>query len=222
MIVDHDLDVASSLGIKPFRAKGPWWSGDLQTLRNRILRPGTPIPGQSKRVFLDLNDGTSDKLWAMLDAPDISNDTPLVVLVHGLTGSEDSDYMRCSTAFFLQQKYRVLRLNLRGAGPSINQCVGHYHSGCADDIHMALNALPADLLDRGVFMIGFSLGGNILIHLLANCEPAFEIKGAVTISASIDPAGAARRLMAPRNALYQKWLLKQMAHECLATRSYIA
>ena len=43
---------------------------------------------------------------------------PLVILIHGLTGSEDSLYLLTMARLLLDRGGRVLRLNLRGAGPS--------------------------------------------------------------------------------------------------------
>ena len=143
-------------------------------------------------------------------------DSPLVVLIHGLTGSEDSAYVRASAAFHLKRGRRVLRLNLRGAGPSRASCGGHYHAGCWMDIRDTLQALDGELTAQGLFLVGYSLGGNVLINLLARHADGLPIRGAATISASIEPAQAALRLMSPRNAIYHSWLLREMKVECTA------
>ena len=199
-----------------FRARAPWWGGDLQTLRNSLVAGKHELPGSSARLLLPLKDGSGDRLVAMLDTPDGRASGPLIILIHGLTGCEDSAYIRASTVFHLDRGRRVLRLNLRGAGPSRGTCGGHYHSGCAPDICDALAALDTELLQQGLFMIGYSLGGNVLINLLAGYADDFPICGAATVSAPIEPAQAARRLMAPRNALYHTWLLRRMKEEAIA------
>jgi predicted alpha/beta-fold hydrolase len=197
-----------------FRARAPWWGGDLQTLRNN-LAPGTGnLPGTSKRIFLALGDGSGDRIAAMLDSPAKAMDGPLIVLIHGLAGSEASAYLRTSSAFHLNRGRRVLRLNLRGAGPSRATCIGHYHAGCGQDLHHALAALAPDLAAPGFFIVGYSLGGNALLNLLASHD--LPIRGAATVSAPIEPAQAAQRFMEPRNALYHHWLLRQMKQESTA------
>ena len=55
-----------------------------------------------------------------------------------------------------------------------------------------------------------------MLHLLANHGEGLPLRGAATVSASIDPAQAARRMMAPTNALYQCWLLNHMKRETVA------
>ena len=193
-----------------FRSRAPLWGGDLQTLRNLVVPNRSDLPGLSERVYLTLEDGSGDRLAAMLHRPAGPANGPLVVLVHGLTGSEDSAYIRASAAFHLKRERRVLRLNLRGAGPSRQTCTGHYHAGCAPDIRDALAALDSELISEGLFLVGYSLGGNALINLLADHAGGSPIRGATTVSAPIDPAQAARRLMAPRNAVYHAWLLRLM------------
>ncbi len=197
-----------------FSPRAPWWGGDLQTLRNSLVRGIGNLPGQSERIYLCLQDSSSDRPAATLDTPVDLAGSPLVVLIHGLAGSEDSAYVRASAAFYLKRGHRVLRLNLRGAGPSRLSCGGHYHAGCAPDLHDALAALGEGLLDAGLFLIGYSLGGNALLNLLAS--HTLPISGAVTISAPIEPREAAQRFMAPRNALYHHWLLLQMKKESTA------
>lgn len=199
-----------------FRARAPWWGGHLQTLRNKMVRPTVTLPGRQERLYFALSDGSGDQLAALLNSPEDTTDGPLVVLIHGLAGCEDSDYIRLSTAFHLRRGRRVLRLNLRGAGPSRSTCREHYHSGCAPDIRDALMALDSGLLSGGLFLIGYSFGGNVLLHLLADHGEHLPIRGAATVSASIDPAQAARRMMDPTNAFYQRWLLNHMKSQTIA------
>jgi len=201
---------------RAFRSRAPWWGGDLQTLRNKLVGARFALPATSERVSLPLSDGSSDRLTAMLDRPESPVDSPLVVMIHGLTGSEDSAYVRASAYFHLKRGRRVLRLNLRGAGPSRKSCGGHYHAGCWMDIRDALKALDGEPAAQGLFLVGYSLGGNVLVNLLAHQAEGLRIRGAATISASIEPAQAARRLMSPRNEIYHSWLLREMKLECTA------
>jgi len=204
------------LEVPPFRARAPWWGSHLQTLRNKLVRPAIQVPGHHERLRLPLADGSGDRLAAMLDMPAELDDGPLVVLIHGLSGSENSDYMRVSAAYHLRRRRRVLRLNLRGAGPSRASCDGQYHAGCAPDVRDALAALDADLVSRWLFLVGYSLGGNVVINLLAAHADGLDVRGAATVSAAIDPGQASRRLMEPINAIYHRRLLHDVKRECLA------
>ena len=76
-----------------------------------------------ERLHLPLSDGSGDRLAALLSRA-ARNDRPLIVLLHGLTGCETSMNMARAAAYHLTQGYSVLRLNLRGAGPSRASCRG--------------------------------------------------------------------------------------------------
>lgn len=199
-----------------FTAQAPWWGGDLQTLRNKFVRPAIDFQSRSERLHFALADGSGDRMLGMLDKPFDEANGPLVVLIQGLTGCEDSDYMRLSSAFHLMRGRRVLRLNLRGAGPSRQTCGGQYSGACASEIETALSTLDPELTTNGLFLIGYSLGGNILVNLLAECGSSLPILGAATVSAAIDPVSAMRRLMSARNWFYQRWLLTHLKQECAA------
>lgn len=160
-----------------------------------------------------LQDGTDDLLTGTLDVPLRPSSGPLIILIHGLTGSEDSIYSRRTASFQLARNRRVLRLNLRGAGSSRSTCTGYYHAGCAADIMAVLDSLDEEIRPDGVFLIGYSLGGNILINVLARLGTDDLVLGGASVSAPIRPRQAALRLMDRRNALYQFALLQRMKKE---------
>jgi len=202
-----------------FRPRLPWLGGDLQTLRNFLRRPPvdlTPWPG--RRLELPMRDGSGDRLLACLHvSPDTAHG--LVVLVHGLTGCEDSFYLRLSARHWLRSGYAVLRLNLRGAGPSRPLCREQYHAGRSADLRDALQALAASdgrLFDRGLYLVGYSLGGNLLLRFLAEEAEAFPVIAGASVSAPIDLKAAQRRIMEPRNWVYHRYLLSRMRDEARA------
>ena len=165
-----------------------------------------------------MSDGSGDRLTGRLDEPfDAVRASPLILLIHGLTGCEDSSYMRASSCFHQARGRRVLRLNLRGAGTSRNVAAGYYHAGCATDIQDVLGSLKNALVQHGVFLIGFSLGGNILLNLLHKADMHHSVVGAATVSAPIEPAQACQRMMEARNWIYHQFLLSRMKRDVLAS-----
>jgi hypothetical protein len=202
-----------------FRPRFPWLGGDLQTLRNFMRRPRHDLgPWPAERLELALRDGSGDRLVARLHRAG-EGVRGLVVLLHGLTGCEDSLYIRASTAFWLARGRDVLRLNLRGAGPSRALCREQYHAGRSGDLRDALLALregPGVDFAGGLYLMGFSLGANMLLRFLAEEGSAFPVAGAVSVSAPIDMKAAQRRLMQPRNWGYHRYLLGRMRAEALA------
>ncbi len=197
--------------IEPFRPRWPWLGGHLQTVRNQIVQPRHALPA-GERLWLDLGDG--DALAASFHRG-AGGTRPLVILVHGLAGAEDSLYLRASAAYLLDAGFPVLRLNLRGTGPSAPRCCEQYHAGRSEDLRLALAALPDALAGRGIALVGYSLGGNMLLKFLGE-GAAPKVRAAASVSAPIDLADAAATLAAPRNRLYQSWLLAKMREEAWA------
>ncbi len=128
-------------GYPEFKPKVPWLGADLQTLK-AFLTPQPAISHFKSSSQLDflMNDGSGDKLSGIINICDKENtQLPLIVLIHGLTGCDESSYM-CRTAnYFLQFGYSVLRLNLRGAKPGQDLCREHYHAGRGADLNVVLN-----------------------------------------------------------------------------------
>jgi uncharacterized protein len=215
-----ELSRASSTNIPPaefptFYARAPWWSGDLQTLRNFLVGRRPELDHYAaQRIFLPMRDGSGDRLVGTLNLPSAVFATrPLAVLVHGLSGCEDSFYIRKSAAHLLSMGFPVLRLNLRGAGDSRPYCRFQYHAGASNDFAEALAALPRPLAAAGVVAVGYSLGANMLLKYLGEHGGGARLKAAVAISAPLDLAETSRHMMRRRNALYQFYLLRDMRRE---------
>lgn len=205
-----------------FAPRFPWLGGDLQTLRYYFFPCSEDLSAwPSERLSLPLPDGSGDALLAMLHRPRHDAQRPLVILVHGLTGCEGSSYMFETTRWFLALGYPVLRLNLRGAGPSRETCRRSYCGGSGDNVEAALSVLDIEEARRGIVLVGFSLGGTIILHYLAQRVRAVSPVCAVTVSTPLDLGAVIRRLMRPRNTLYHRWLLARMKEAVIGGASEI-
>jgi predicted alpha/beta-fold hydrolase len=199
----------------PFRPRPPWLTGDLQTLRNYLRQPVCDLSAfPAKRLELPMQDG--DRLLGDLNMPGATVEKPLVVLIHGLTGCSTGTYMLVSARHLLQQGFPVLRLTLRGAGPTRGLCRAQYHAGRTQDFREALAALPAALSARGIVAVGYSLGANMLLKYLGEQGADGPVRAAAAISAPIDLAAASLYLRRRRNRLYHGWLIRRMQEEALA------
>jgi uncharacterized protein len=217
------LKARSVVEVEPFVARAPWWGGDLQTLSNYLRPPVRLSAWGEERLVLPLGDGSGDRLAASLSRPAKGAAVrPLVVLIHGLSGDENSKYIRRTAVHLLALGYPVLRLNLRGAGASRPLSKTQYHAGRTGDLELALAALPASLKANGVAAVGFSLGGNMLLKFLGERGHAAPIAAGASVSAPIDLALTSRRLMERRNAVYQSYVLRDMKKEALAPASEVS
>jgi len=197
-----------------FRPLWPWLGADLQTLRNTLAPPRVALDRFSlERFELALPDADGDVLLGSLQRPLDGSGRPLVLLLHGLGGCEDSVYLQRSAQHFLAAGHPVLRLNLRGAGPSRERCRQQYHAGRSEDLRAVLAALVPRWSREGIVAIGFSLGGNLLLKGLGEWGRECALRAAVAVSAPIDLAVSCRRIMAARNAVYHRYLLRKLRRE---------
>jgi len=214
-----------SLPLPEFRERPPWLGGDLQSVRNFLRRPSINLRAyESERILLPLDKRSGDRASAVLHQPraGTAGRRPTVILIHGLTGCEDSIYMCASTAHLLRAGFPVLRLNLRGAGPSRPQCGSHYHAGRSEDLRLILGALPPAVTAGGMVAVGFSLGGNLLLKYLGEVGSRTPLLAAATVSAPLDLTSTAHRIGAPRNAVYHWYFLRECQREVLAPASIVS
>jgi predicted alpha/beta-fold hydrolase len=210
----------SLAGVKlaDFRPKLPWWGGDLQTIRNYAISVNLALPGKAaQRIEVPLEDGSGDRLIGALHVPGRGGGKrPLVALVHGIAGCERSCYMIAAGAYFLARGYPVLRVNLRGAGPSRPYCRRQYHAGNSEDFEALLDKLDPTLTRHGVLAVGFSLGGNLLLKYLGETGSHGPVLRAATVSAPLDLRLASRALMRWRNFPYHRYIITSLKRNCTA------
>jgi uncharacterized protein len=210
--------------LPPFRPRFPWWGGDLQTIANRLRGVSTSLaPHTTERLRVPLPDGTGDTLLASLDRPATPRaGSPLTILIHGLTGAEDSLYLFTLARLLLDRGSRVLRLNLRGAGPSRSVCGQHYYAGRSQDLRTLLSVLPDELTRDGLVAVGYSLGGAMLLKYLGEEGVASPLAAAATVSAPIDLAVTCRSMMRRRNRFYHRYILDLMKAEATGVGAIVS
>ena len=110
----------------------------------------------------------------------------------------------------------MLRLNLRGAGPSRPLCRLSYHAGRSEDLQAVLAQMDGRLARHGLLLVGYSLGGNMLLKHLGEQGRRAQILAAASISAPIDLKATQLSMSRWRNKLYHDFLLRRMKDEALA------
>jgi len=215
--------VAPARAYPRFLARPPWWGGDLQTIRNYLRQPTIALdPYPAEPLEFPMADGSGDTLVATLNRPLApESPRPLVILIHGLTGCEASTYMRASARHLLGRGHPVLRLNLRGAGPSRPRCRLQYHAGRSEDLRTVVGCMDGRLAANGIVIVGFSLGGNMLLKYLGEQGRRAPLLGAASVSAPIDLKATQLRLMQRRNRRYHDHLLARMKQEIAAPDSML-
>ncbi|MDE0334997.1 MAG: alpha/beta fold hydrolase [Defluviicoccus sp.] len=201
--------------VPPFRRRWPWVGADLQTIRNVLPgRLSGIAPETGRRFEIPLGDGSGDRLVARYHpAPGTE---PAALLVPGLTGCEASRHVLQAAGAFLAAGHPAIRLNLRGSPPGRSLARGHYHMDRVRDLAdacLAAAELDPAIRERGIVVLGYSLGGALALRLAAAPFLPAVVRAAVSISAPLDLAAAAERIARPRNRLYERWLLARLREE---------
>ncbi|MGA2186157.1 MAG: alpha/beta fold hydrolase [Bryobacteraceae bacterium] len=135
------------------------------------------------------------------------------IIVHGLEGSSLAGYACSLAQVLLEAGFAAHRFNMRSCGGTENYSGSTlYHSGQTGDLREVVRQLRDDD-DIPFFIIGFSLGGNVVLKLageLADEAPREGIEGVCAVSAPIDLAECVRRLHRPGNWLYANRFLKRL------------
>ena len=145
-----------------------------------------------------------------------------VVLLHGLEGSGEAGYIRSMAWQALSAGLVTHRFHMRTCGGTEHLCKTLYHAGLTSDLRTFLRELRAAGSELPIFLIGFSLGGNVSLKLAGEEGETELIQGVCAISTPIDLAACARRIGEPDNALYENRFLKRMKERLMATGRYTA
>ena len=128
-----------------------------------------------------------------------------VVVVHGLEGSVESQYVIGTANKAWAAGMNVVRMNMRNCGGSHRLGPTLYHSGLSGDVGAVLRELiEHDGLPR-VALTGFSMGGNLVLKLageLGRTAPP-ELAAVAGVSAAMDLGPSADALHDKANRLYE-------------------
>lgn len=186
----------------------PWLAGAfLQTVvgtaplwgsRPRAERVRVPVDGGAVHVNVTWQAG--------------GRRAPLVLLVHGIGGASDSLYMLRAVAPLLAAGYHVARLDLRGAGESLADAPSLYHAGLSSDVGAAAAHLAEDARVSAVGLIGFSLGGNLVLKLAGEwgASPPDHVRGVVAISPLVDLPPTSAALETRATTVYRVYVVRSL------------
>lgn len=140
-----------------------------------------------------------------------------VVFVHGLCGSHKSPNLVRMAKRLEPLGIRTVRYNMRGCGSGKGFAKRSYHSGRSDDVFECIKALKMEHPDSPIVLIGFSLGGNIVLKLageLGTLAPPF-LDSVIAISPPVELYSSVLMLGDPANAMYERYfygLLRTEVH----------
>jgi hypothetical protein len=190
----------------------PRWlrGGHVQTLAGNYW-PRQPLAIVSERevVVVDARDNSRVLCECHWQPEPVRAGRLTVILVHGLEGSSDSQYIRGITALAWNAGCNVIRMNMRNCGGTDTWSPTLYHSGLSEDVWAVLQHFAGAYDLERVAMVGYSMGGNLVLKLAGElaAEAPMWLRGAVGVSPAVDLAASADALNEPSNRMYERHFL---------------
>ena len=190
-------------GASGFRAA--WWltSPHLQTLWPTFFNR-RPAPAL-RRERLELPDGDFVDLDWTAPAPGSR-----VLILHGLEGSLESHYAGGLLSRLRNAGFNAGLMYFRGRSGTPNRLPRSYHSGDTGDLACVLQHLHRRDPDSPLAVVGFSLGGNVLLKWLGEAGSSAGISQAIAVSVPFDLDAAARQLDRGISRIYRNHLLGRL------------
>ena len=142
--------------------------------------------------------------------PGRREDHPLLLLIHGLGGSDLATYAVSAGHLAFSRGFHVARMNMRGAGDSERENPRFYNAGLDTDVLEVLRALEPACAHLSV--LGFSLGASVGLLALGRQReriPA-RVRGMAAVCPPLDLSACASALEGPAGRLYTGYFMRSL------------
>ncbi len=175
--------MARQLPPSRFHAEGPFSPAlgaqgpHAQTILGSLMRPGRHVPARRERWT------TPDGDFLDVDHVSAPAEAPHVLVLHGLEGSSRAGYVLETLRGIARRGWGAVALNFRSCSGEPNVHARSYNSGDPTDALFTVKQMRERLGIRGpVFGVGFSLGGSVLLNLLARTGSDCPLDGGAAVS----------------------------------------
>jgi uncharacterized protein len=179
-------------------------TGHLQTVASAFVPRGFALPTGEERLFR-VDEETQLKGICHWQAGK-ALDRPVIVTVHGLEGSCDSNYARGIADKAWARGFHAVRMNQRNCGGTERLTPTLYNSGMSGDYAAVLTELAEKYGFEKIFFAGYSMGGNLVTKMageFADGAPK-QLRGVAAVCPALDLSACADALERTDNYFYQR------------------
>ncbi len=221
-------------------------NGHLQTIAGNYLRRRNALP-EAEAVLVEVAGATRERPAASRvlchchwQPEEVRRERLTVVLVHGLEGSSNSQYIVGNSNKLWSAGCNLVRMNMRNCGswtggtlPGELSATGEgegpgegkgavaemaaytptlYHSGLSGDVLAVARHFVAARGLESVALVGYSMGGNLVLKLAgeSTAESFPQLRAVVGVSPALDLGPSADALHLPWNRVYERHFLRGM------------
>lgn len=192
-------------------------NGHVQTLAGNFLPRRLSLP-QPEPLLVEVEGplagyGPSSVLCHCHWQPqEVRHERLTIVIVHGLEGSSNSQYVLGNAMRALSAGFNVVRMNMRSCGGTDELSPTIYHSGRSEDVAAVFNRIVETEHLESIALIGYSMGANLVLKYageVAGTSPP-QLKAVIGISPLMDLAVSSAALHEPQNRVYEWHFLRSM------------
>lgn len=185
-------------------------NGHLQTILGNFLRR-TDLLLPAEQVLVEVAPALGDQIASRVrcdchwQSEDVRAACPTAIIVHGLEGSSNSQYVVGNANKLWQAGANVIRMNMRNCGGTEALSSTLYHSGLSGDVGAVMRYFIERYGLTSLSLIGYSMGGNLVLKLAGDLGSAAPraLRSVIGVSPAIDLGPSADTLHEPRNRIYE-------------------
>lgn len=206
------------MNVLPYRPHPLLKNGHLQTLIVGLKLGEMPAYNAVQKI-VETTNGESLVVHEEQGGP-LPKDAPLCVLIHGLGGDHRSGYLQRLAPRLRNSGCEVWRIDLRGCGAGNELACKPANAGLSEDIASVVAKAQMDYPDKKIRIVGFSLGGNIVLKFLGELalgenhveiDPS-RIEKCLAIAPPVDLHACADNMDRLSRRIYTKFYLKVLAN----------
>src|SRR5271155_2521976 len=185
-------------------------NGHLQTIAGNYLSRVNDLPTPEDQL-VEVSPATASQIASQVlchchwQPEEVRAARPTAIIVHGLEGSSNSQYVVGNSNKLWHAGCNIVRMNMRNCGGTEALSPTLYHSGLSIDVLAVMNFFVAKHGLQSISLIGYSMGGNLVLKLageLGTAAPA-TLHSVIGVSPAADLQPSADALHLPQNRLYE-------------------
>ncbi|GJV75120.1 embryogenesis-associated protein EMB8 [Tanacetum coccineum] len=157
------------------------------------------------------DDGTVTLDWVSGDAQRLPQETPILLLLPGLTGGSDDSYVRHMLVRARNKGWRVVVFNSRGCADSPVTTPQMYSASFLGDLDEVVEHVGGRYPKANLYGAGWSMGANILVQYLGKEARASRFSGAVSMCNPFDLVKSDEFISQGFNKIYNRSLGKALS-----------
>jgi predicted alpha/beta-fold hydrolase len=185
-------------------------NGHLQTIAGNYLRRSSDLPPAEPQL-VEVSPPAGGQIASQVlcechwQPASIRATQPTAIIVHGLEGSSNSQYVVGNSNKLWRAGCNIIRMNMRNCGGTEALTPTLYHSGLSNDVLSVMNFFVEHNRLQSITLIGYSMGGNLVLKLageLGTAAPT-QLHSVIGVSPAVDLGPSADALHLPYNRLYE-------------------